>query len=159
MVLLSIYILFVKALKIPPYVLILTVFCLLIACNKKSDSDNSNSIATGTYTGIYADQDGSGQTFNNFKIQISKVGDKRYSIKPISTGTLPTFYFDVMIEQPGAVQCRIPQQTSGSMSFVGYYYGIGNYDLFYLPNEKKVLFTIQVQNSVTRTLQFTGVKE
>lgn len=141
------------------YLLTLTVLCLLSACSKKSDTNNSSVIETGTYSGIYADQDGSGQTFNNFKIQLSKIGDKRYSIKPISTGTLPIFYFDIMVEQPGVIQCKIPQQIFGAMSFVGYYYGLGNYDLIYLPIEKKVIFNIQVQNSTTRNLQFTGVKD
>jgi hypothetical protein len=146
-----------------------SLFAILVfySCTKDNGIDNNNpepSIETGTYVGILVNQP-VGISTSDFKFEVSKIDARKYSVKQITQGGVPEFYYlidkavspgDIQLEQGGLFKGTIPQQTSGAVTLLGD--GQGEPDQTYYVPQRRITFAIQINNSGVR-VAFSGVKQ
>lgn len=150
-------------------VLFVTVSTIPFGCSKDSESRTTQEppIEIGTYIGLLGNSPTLGNNILDFKVEVTKIGERKYSIRQITSSTLPTFYFtvntatntdDIQLEQGGYYKCTIPQQASGTATIIGDGVPNGEEDAGYYVPQKRLTFTIQINNTGYR-VAFSGVKQ
>jgi hypothetical protein len=138
----------------------------ILGCSKHLDINQELSFETGIYTGVLVNQS-SGISNLDFKISVSKIDERKYSVKQITPGDVPDFTYtinkavtpeDIQLEQARYFKGTVPLQGTSPASIVGDGATTGEEDISYYVPQKRLTFTIRINNAGIRIV-FSGVKE